>query len=166
MRQGVPQGGVLSPVLSNLYISKLPSPPADIKLVTYGDDSTAMSSGPKIGPLNTWFKERNLLISAPKSSATIFTTFSNEVKTELPIIIDGDKVPTLRDPKILGVTLDPKLTFKNHADNLKTKMTSRTNILKALAGSLWGKDKETLLTTYNAIISFVLLCPNLDPTPQ
>ena len=72
------------------------------------------------------------------------------MKTELPVTM-GDKVQTLRDQKILGVTVDPKLTFKNHADNLNAKMTSKTNILKALAASSWGKDKETLLTTKNEI---------------
>ena len=75
------------------------------------------------------------------------------------------EVASLRDPKILGVT-HPKFTFKNHADNLKTKVTSRTNILKALAGSLWGKDKETHGIKCSRKISPFLLCPHLDPRPQ
>lgn len=33
MKQGVPQGEVLSPTLFNLYMSKLPSPPQDITIV-------------------------------------------------------------------------------------------------------------------------------------
>ena len=88
MRQGVPQGGVLSPTLFNLYMSKMPTPPPNIKLVTYADDSTILSSGKKLNELctnlneyldtlNEWFTSRNLGISAPKSSATVFTTWSN-----------------------------------------------------------------------------------------
>ena len=140
----------------------MPSPPPKIKLVTYADDSTVLSSGPKIQPLchninnyldvlYTWFQDRNLQISAPKSSATIFTTFSNEVNIELPIFIMGSKVPTLQDPKLLGVKFDPMLNFKHHITDLKHKVTSRNNILKSLAGSTWGCDKEVLLTTHNAI---------------
>ena len=100
--------------------------------------------------MSTWFQSRNLLISAPKSSATLFTTFSNEMSMDLPIYIDGAKVPTKKDPKVLGVTFDPLLTFKTHSADLKKKLLSRNNILKALAGSSWGKEKETLLTTFKA----------------
>ena len=162
MRQGVPQGGVLSPVLFNLYMAKMPQPPEGTKLGTYADDTTVARSGPLIEPicqeinvylntLDNWFKERNLFISAPKSTATIFTTAPGEVNTELPIFINDNKVPTVKQPKILGVTFDNLHTFRHHADNVKTKVHSRNNILKALAGTSWGKDKEVLIPTYKAI---------------
>ena len=54
------------------------------------------------------------------------------------------------------MTFDPLLTFKHHVSNTKAKVMSRTNVLKALAGSSWGKDKETLLSTYNAISKPIL----------
>jgi len=88
--------------------------------------------------------------------ATVFTTFSNEVSVNLPIYIDGTKVPTHTDPKVLGVVMDPLLTFKNHAKSIKEKVNKRNNVLKALTGSSWGMDKEILLTTHNAINKSVL----------
>ena len=162
LKQGVPQGGVLSPLLFNLYMKDMPLPPEGIELTSYADDATALKSGTDLqaicndlnaylDTLNTWFKSKNLQISAAKSSATLFTTFRGEMKKVLDINIDGNVVPTVTDPKILGVTFDPLLTFNNHASNLKTKLQGRNKILKALAGSTWGKDKETLKSTYKAI---------------
>ena len=164
MKQGVPQGGVLSPTLFNIYMSKMPNPPSstNIKLVSYADDSNVLNSGPKINPiclelnayldtLDNWFKSRNLFISPAKSSATLFTTYTNEMSVDLPIDIGGERVPTVTKPKFLGITFDSMMSFRHHAANLKTKIQSKTNVLKALSGTTWGKDKETLLTTYKSI---------------
>ena len=41
--------------------------------------------------------------------------------------------------------------FSAQATAICDKMKSRNKVLKALAGSSWGADKETLLTSYNAI---------------
>ena len=78
MTQGVPQGGVLSPILFNLYMSSMPKPSGNIKHITYADDGTALNSGPLIDPIckelniyleevNQWFKSRDLSISTEKS---------------------------------------------------------------------------------------------------
>ena len=176
MRQGVPQGGVLSPVLFNLYMSKMPSPPGKIKLVSYADDSNVLNSGRKLDPicqelnaylatLDDWFCERNLFISPAKSTATVFTTWGNECSAELDIKINGVTVPTVKHPKFLGIVFDNLHTFNQHASYLKSRVQSRNNILKSLAGTTWGKDKETLLTTYKAIGQSVInySCPIWTP---
>ena len=162
VKQGVPQGGVLSPVLFNLYMASMPTPPGNIKLVSYADDSNILNSGPLIdkvveeinvylSTLDTWFKSRNLHISPSKSSATLFTTASYEVNETLNIHINGDAVPTVKKPKFLGVTFDGLLSFNQHASDMKTKLQSKNNILKALAGTNWGKEKEVITNTYKAI---------------
>ena len=100
--------------------------------------------------LNEWFNQRNLIISAPKSLATIFTTFSNKLSLDLGVKINETEAPTIKDPKILGCTLDPLLSFRKHTENLKAKVMKRNNIMKALSGTSWGLEKETLITTYKA----------------
>ena len=71
--------------LLNYLICTCPEGPSPIWHQTYADDSTALCSGPKIQPLclklNAYMETLNL--SVPKSSATVFTTFSNEVSTVL-----------------------------------------------------------------------------------
>ena len=43
-KTGVPQGGVLSPTLFNIYTSDIPSPPPNINITVYADDITMTST--------------------------------------------------------------------------------------------------------------------------
>jgi hypothetical protein len=133
-----------------------------MKLVTYADDWTVLASGPIIEdiypPLNAylntlaaWYADRHLALSSTKSSATLFTTSTNEISTNLEISINGETIPTVKRPRILGGMFDNMLPFGHHAMDIRTRVGKRTNILKALAGTTWGKTKEVLTTTYKAI---------------
>ena len=46
-KTGVPQGGVLSPTLFNIYTSDIPSPPPNINITVYADDITMTSTDTK-----------------------------------------------------------------------------------------------------------------------
>src|SRR3984893_3501778 len=48
LRTGVPQGGVLSPTLFNLYMSDIPQPPVGVQLELYAVDLTPMASHAEI----------------------------------------------------------------------------------------------------------------------
>ncbi|KAI5707813.1 hypothetical protein M8J77_010316 [Diaphorina citri] len=167
VKQGVPQGGVISPILFNFYVSKMPLPPEGIQLTTYADDCTILCSDNKIGniceqinpyldTLKNWFRERKLELSAEKSTATLFTTWTKEVNTELDIKIEGNKIPTTKHPKILGLTFDNLLMFNEHVNITRSKAQKRNNVLKALAGSTWGKEKEIITITYKAITRSII----------
>ena len=75
---------------------------------------------------------------------------------QLPITINNQSVPAVKQPIFLGVTFDSLLTFKHHDSKMKNKIKSRNNILKVLAGTTWGKEKETLLETYQDTSKSVL----------
>ena len=162
VKQGVPQGGVLYPTLFNLYMSRLPLSPEGIKLITFADNCALLSSITNIdeicSKLNSFlpvvhncFVSNQLEISPEKSTATLFSTWTKEVKTQLDLVIGNQNIPKLTRSKILGVTIVNMLTFCAHGKSVQNKMQARTNILKSLAGSSWGKDKETLTITYIAI---------------
>ena len=91
----------------NAYMSGLPTPPDGIKLTSYADDCTSYASGPTIPPiceklnsylttLHEWLEELDLELSPGKSTATVCTTFSQEVSMSLPIKIGQHTVPTTK----------------------------------------------------------------------
>ena len=55
-------------------------------------------------------------------------------------------------PKVLGLTLDPKLTYNAHIQNIATHAQKPLQVIKALTGTTWGKQKETLVATYKAVM--------------
>ena len=176
VKTGVPQGSVISPTLFNSYIAALPPPPDGIKLTTYADDITLLASGPVLQPLydtindylrsiSNFFSERSLCISSTKSSVTLFSSDSHQYNIHPQIFLDDQHLPLVQFPKILGVQLDPMLTLNRHATSQAGTAKKRNNLLKALAGSTWGQDTETLISTYRAIGKSVLeyAAPVLDP---
>ena len=67
------------------------------------------------------------------------------------IFIENSHLPLVNCPRILGVYLDPSLSFNKHNQYVAERVSGRNNILKALAGTSWGQQKETLLMTYKAV---------------
>ena len=60
------------------------------------------------------------------------------------------------NPKILGLSLDSKLTYNKHIEITTTKARKTIHILKALTSTTWGKQKETILATYKDITRPIL----------
>ena len=47
--------------------------------------------------------------------------------------------------------MDTSLSFNKHSSRVAERVSGRNNILKALAGTSWGQQKETLLMIYKAV---------------
>ena len=67
------------------------------------------------------------------------------------ILIEDSQLPLVHCPKILGVHLYTSLSFNKNSSHVAESVSSRNNILKALAGTSWGQQRETLLMTYKAV---------------
>ena len=136
-------------------------PTEPVKLVCYADDLTVWATGVKIPDqeysVNSYLEEiiaylkDNSLISAPKSTVMLFSPDPHQAKTHPIILIEDSQLPLAQCPKILGVYLDTSLSFNKHSGYVVERVSSRNNILKALAGTSWGQQKETLLMTYKAV---------------
>lgn len=101
--------------------------------------------------LNNWLLDRRLTLSVEKSTATIFTSWTKEVNTQLDIKVNNLRLPTIKNLKILGVTFDNLLTYNAHAKTIIERVKKRNNAIKLLGGTDWGKEKETIITAYKTI---------------
>ena len=159
---GVPQGSKLSPSLFSFYLADMPRSTEPVKRVCYADNITVWASGVQIPVLeqqinsyleemSTFLKDNSLLISAPKSTVTLFMPDPFQARFHPQIAIADAILPLERTPKNLGVLLDTSFAFHHHCEYVANRVSKRNNILKALAGTSWGQQKETLLMTYKAV---------------
>ena len=93
-RTNVPQGGVLSPTIFNIYTSDLPPPSAPVQVMAYADDITITSTHTSTSAGNTyiqpylhkvfaWTKENNLILNPDKTTCTLFTPDPAEYTSNL-----------------------------------------------------------------------------------
>ena len=127
----------------------MPIPTEPVKRVCYADDITVWATGVKIPDLedrvNSYLEEiiaYSLLISAPKSTVTLFSPDAHQAKTHPRILIEDSQLPLAQYPKI-GVYLDTSQSFNKHSGYVAERVSIKNNILKALAGTSWGQQKET-----------------------
>ena len=106
-----------------------------------------------------FMKDKNLTLFAPKSSSTLFTASGVEMKSQLDINIRRVSIPHGSTPKILGKVLDISLKFAKVSKKYPKKLRGRNRILRTLAGTTWGKSKDTIATRYKtfgrSIIDYV-----------
>ena len=55
-------------------------------------------------------------------------------------------------PNVLCFTLDPKLTYSTHIHNISVHAHKPLQIIKSLTATRWGKQKETLMAAYKAVM--------------
>ena len=162
---GVPQGGVISPILFNFFVRDFPDC-AEVT-VSYADDFSILESGVDLSEVESklnsdlvtiadWARRKWLYLAPEKSSVTLFSTDTHQFSYHPQVFLDGALIPLDRNPKILGITLDPQLTFGPHAKSVVGKVGSRLKILKALAGTDWGHSAEDLGLTFKSLVSSVI----------
>ena len=90
--------------------------------------------------------QNKLTLNPDKTACTLFTPEPAEYKSNLDLNINNTALYMATHP-VLGLTLDPKLTYSTHKP---------LQMIKALTAPGWGKQKETLMATYKAVMRSAL----------
>ena len=76
---------------------------------------------PYLQDIFNWTISNDPLLNPEKSTATLFTSDTHEHDIILNFSINNITIPTVKTPKILGLTLDPALNFGEHIRIAKEK---------------------------------------------
>ena len=78
--------------------------------------------------------------------------FISEVEKSVKIRYGGGEIQKDDAPQYLDLQLDPKLSMRTHIENTAAKARRRLNIVKKLASTKWGANKQTLRQLYMGYI--------------
>ena len=158
VRTGVPQGSLLGPLLFNIYMNDLNYFIEDTSLRLYADDTTAYASDTSPVVLEyiinsdlrlvcTWFQHNYLQINcnATKTQAMAI----GPVNYRYNINLQGNNVELTDSLKILGVTLDGRITFKPYIQKQLKKACAKAAALRKLSKFI---PQDVMIRLYKAYV--------------
>ena len=140
LKEGVPQGGVVSPTLFLVYMNDITTTVprhvsntlhADGFAVWCAEEHTATAVHRiqnNINEVCSWTEGGALQLNTTKTVSTLFTLSTAKEKVSLKL--NNQPVPQVEMPTFLGVTLDTRLTWKPHLGAVETKATRKLAIMK------------------------------------
>ena len=129
----------------------------------YGDDVTITYSASSIAKVEEnlsndmkticqYLHDRHLKLSQSKTVSSLFHLKNHLASKSIKVTLDPNTILSCeRYPTYLGITLDQSLTYKNHLDKLKQKVSSRVSLVRKLSEANWGTSFNTLRTSTTAL---------------
>ena len=170
MRQGLPQGAVLSPLLFLFFIDDLAEQLPDDTLNTlFADDVSAVATHRSkevametaqrtVNVVAAWSREWKLDLNAAKSEVAFFSTNTHESTWRPTIKLydgdlqrlfdDGEEFTFRENPRLLGVILDRQLCFGPQVKHVTGEATKKLRLLRMVSNSEWGASKKFLKNLY------------------
>jgi hypothetical protein len=161
MRAGVAQGGLISPVLFSLYVNDMASPLQNVELVHYTDDTAIRATSRKptllvsylesyVNDLQRWLSEWRIAINVSKSCAMIFARAGRRFIHPRPVTRFGEPIELVETPRYLGLTLDTRLTWSPHIDQVRKIPSQRMGMLGPLVNRKSDFSVRNRVLLYNS----------------
>ena len=163
--KGVPQGSIMGPFLFNFFIHDIYYFITHCHLLNYADDDTLVFSHSDVNQVYSslksdadvavnWFEINGMRANPEKFQ---FILAHRNVNVNNPILISGMSLSPEDKVKLLGVTIDKRLTFDFHVESICKKASKQLNVLKRFSNILGQTQKLRIFQSF--IISNFNYCP-------
>ncbi len=163
---GIPQGSCLGPLLFSIFTNGLPLVLNRATMTMYADDSTVHAAADSYSELNgllqkeldsvsVWVEHNRLALNITKTICIAFS--SNSIlrrNHHLSLYIKNTALEQVRKVKLFGLTIDEKLSWSTHIDNIVVKMGRAISVIKRCAMYL---NNHTM-----KLVTQALVLPHLD----
>ena len=161
VKNGTPQGSVISPTLFSIMINNLFEKCEYVEFALFADDGLMMirtnnleegieKMQRDIEIIEEWSETQGLRFSVEKTKSIIFT--KRPIQNPTNLTMNGKIIQYVDNIRYLGVIFDKTLTWKSHIENLKAACMKKLILLKSVSKKSWGADRKTLKMLYISLI--------------